>query len=158
MLQRQTMTPLPTTREWPWSQQTFVEGALGFLRFLALILVLCIACYYYVQPASSIATTRAEISRLQAEYARLQRENAEYARQLADLMDIHRIEARARELGMGPRQHYMYITLDLPTSPTAETIAGPPSNTSRTSWWERFLNQATAMLNPPVYAQAMRRP
>ncbi len=156
MLQRRSLTSLPTIL-WPDVRRRVIpEDLYRFLRFLLFLAILCAAIYFYVQPASQILAAQLRIAELKAEHARLQRENAELVRELATYTDIRRVEARARELGYRPPTERLFVRVRIekpqPLATASERSESPPA----VPWWQAALDWATAQLNPPAYAQTRR--
>ncbi len=158
MLQR-AANSFPTTTWWAGSRRrTISEDFYFFIRFLAILAILCTAIAFYVQSASEIKATQMEIRNLQEEYNRIQRENAEIIRQIGMYTDVDYIEKRARELGYQPPQSRMVVRMNVTTdAPEATVRAVPtPAAPERAPWWEVALNRITERLHPTVYAQARR--
>jgi len=151
MLQRRVWIPPSAGAWWPSSfHRTMPEELRRFVRYLLFLMVVSIALYLYVRPASQISATQLRIAELQAEYARLQRENAELTRQLAIYTDIRRIEARARELGYQPPESRMFVRIMLVLP--APTAAAPTNGVSISARWQKAVDWLTKRLELFAYA------
>ncbi len=156
MLQRRALTSPSTLTWWPGSLRRAVsEEVYRFVGYLIFLMIVCVALYLYVRPASQISAAKLRIAELQAEHARLQRENAELTRQLAVYTDIRRIEARARELGYRPPDSRMFVRVAM-ASPTPVAAAAEASAASIPARWQEAVDWLTARLDLPAYAQAKR--
>lgn len=67
--------------------------------------------YLYVLPNSQINAARTKIAELQVQKAELQRQNAEVLKEIAVASDLKNLEVRARQLGMGPVQSALYLSM-----------------------------------------------
>lgn len=85
-------------------------------RFGLIVLVIGLMTFImvmYVLPNSQINAAETQIAQLQAEKAELQRQNAEVLREIARYSDLTSLQVRARQLGMGPVQSAIYLTMPL---------------------------------------------
>lgn len=95
------------------------------LRVVAVVLGVALATFVlflYVLPNSQIDAAKVRIVELQAQKAAVQRQNAAILQEIARRSDLTTLEARARELGMGPATSAIYLRL--PASQLTEGAAG----------------------------------
>lgn len=93
-------------------------------RFVLIVLVIAaitFILFMYVLPNSQINAADTRIGQLRAEKAELQRQNAEVLREIARLSDLPSLQVRARQLGMGPVQSAIYLSMPLATGQEAPT-------------------------------------
>lgn len=113
------------------------------LRLLLLLGVAIFILYLYVLPSSQIDANEVRIARLQAQKADLERQNAALLQEIARNSDIPTLEARARQLGMGPATGVIYLTLPGAQPPAGHTVAAPaapstPTGEASLTWRERL--------------------
>ena len=77
---------------------------------LGIVLVTFIM-YLYVLPNSQINAAHTKIAELQAQKAELQRQNSEVLKELALASDLKSLEIRARQIGMGPVESAIYLSM-----------------------------------------------
>lgn len=123
------------------------------LAVVALVGLLTVALYLYLVPSSQISETNARIAALQAERAALARQNARLAQEISAYTELSYIKQRARELGMGPPQAYMYLYIEAPEgASSAAAWSSRPSEPSPregsllSTWWQATRERAVQML------------
>lgn len=119
-----------------------VREAWPTLRLLLLLGVVIFICYLYVLPSSQIDANEVRIARLQEQKAELERQNAALLQEIARNSDIPTLEARARQLGMGPATGVIYLTLPSaqPQAAKAQAAAAssPSASQGKLTWRERL--------------------
>ena len=67
--------------------------------------------YLYVLPNSQINAAHTKIAELQAQKAELYRKNSEVLKEIALASDLKSLEIRARQIGMGPVESAIYLSM-----------------------------------------------
>jgi cell division protein FtsL len=84
------------------------KAALGMLLILV---TLSLIGWLYLTQASSLATISFQIEQHRAELSKLNQQNAQLELEIAKWESLPRIEQRARELGFGPRNQVLYLSV-----------------------------------------------
>lgn len=78
--------------------------------------------YLYVLPNSQMSAANARIAELRARKAALMRQNADLQQQIAEHTDLGLIERRARKLGMGPPQGYVFLNMNAVSASAVQPV------------------------------------
>ena len=84
------------------------------LQFAIIVLgiaLITFIMYLYVLPNSQINAAHTKIAELQAQKAELYRQNSEVLKEIALASDLKSLETRARQIGMGPVESAMYLSM-----------------------------------------------
>jgi cell division protein FtsL len=123
------------------------KAALGML--LILITVSLIGWLYLTQ-ASSLATISFQIEQHRAELSKLDQQNAQLELEIAKWESLPRIEQRARELGFGPRNQVLYLSVpNYPNQPISQS-ANQQIGKSADQRVGESANQGIAVADPPA--------
>ena len=154
--------PENVVRQLPWRLDS--KAALGFLLILA---TFSLVGWLYLTQASAVTTTRYRIDELRLKLDQLENQNAALALEIAELENLSRIEARARELGLGPTNNVRYLPVTHYPVPaivdpgqvnTSEPLSTadynfvdaqpllPASRSLIADWWVNTLDSFTAWL------------
>lgn len=118
---------------------------LSAAAIVALAAGLTLVLYLYLVPNSQISETNVRIAALRAEKIALTRENARLVQEITAYTDLAYIKRRAKELGMGPPQRYMYLYVNTGAATAAPTDSLSPEAASLGSPKHRW-QQAQAYL------------
>ena len=91
--------------------QAWSVSARTATSLLLCILLLSLVGWLYLTQASQMTTTGYRMKDVAAEIEKLERDNALVRLQIAQLETLPRIEARAKQLGLGPINRPTYLTL-----------------------------------------------
>lgn len=146
--------PETVIRQLPWRLDS--KAALGFLLILA---TFSLVGWLYLTQASAVTTTSYRIDELRLELDQIKNQNAALALEIAQLEALPRIEARARELGLGPTTSIRYLPVaNYPLSqekeeagyyPVQQTTGSLDPNApelDNSSWWVDTLDALAAWL------------
>jgi hypothetical protein len=135
--------------------------AMPLLRFLAVVVVLCVvACLYFWQ-LSNIAEIRGETLKLQKQVRDLEHNNAALMLQVAAWNRPDYIQTKATALGLIATNQAAYV--QLASSPSvAGPVTGPvATQPGQTPWWQQLAGElqkrwARMISSPKDLAQASR--
>jgi cell division protein FtsL len=103
--------------------QSWSVSARTATSLLLCILLLSLVGWLYLTQASQMTTTGYRMQDVAAEIEQLERDNALLRLQIAQLETLPRIEARAKQLGLGPINRPTYLTLSDNLWSTTRTAA-----------------------------------
>lgn len=113
---------LPTPALGSWIPRSALPDWRYVLAVVAIAAATLVA-YLYVVPNSEISASKVRIGELKAEVAALERENASLLSEIARYSDMNTLEARAKQLGMGPARGAVYLRLPAAGQPGVEPVA-----------------------------------
>ena len=116
------------------------RSAIGVLLILV---ALSLLGWIYLTQASHVATTGRRVQKLEQEKARLEQENLQLMAEIAELESVHRLAARAAEMGFvvaAVGEAEFLVVADPPPVHVAELGDGTPA----TRWWDNVTAQFTA--------------
>lgn len=119
-----------TARPWP------LRSVLPAWRHAAVVVAIAgatLIAYLYVVPNSEISASRVRIGQLKAEVAALERENADLLAQIALYSDLNTLEARAKQLGLGPARGAVYLMVQRQPAGQGPVLGGAAAGASPTS-------------------------
>ena len=164
--------PLSIFRSYLWGQAkqqpTWSVDSSTATGLLLCVLLLSLGGWLYLTQASQIAAISDHMRQTVVEIEKLERENALLRYQVAQLETISRIEARARQLGLGPMYNQTtYLTVpgnpaQPETVPVALQAAAVDLNSessvnkaepdsvlfSLSSFWDKVKNQLESWIGP----------
>jgi hypothetical protein len=114
---------------------------------LLCILLFSLVGWLYLAQASQMAATGSHMGETVREIEKLERENALLRYKIADLETLPRIEAKARQLGLGPMTRMTYLVI--PDTLSAQQVASTDPTTST-------LDQNAALTDPGPLAGLLR--
>lgn len=123
--------PLTFLRSRLWgndgSRRTWPLDARTATGFMLCILLLSLVGWLYLTQAGQMASTGFKMRDTLAQIEVLERRNAILAYQLAQLETLPRIEARARQIGLGPvkRTAYLVVANQKPPAPLPVALPAP---------------------------------
>jgi hypothetical protein len=113
-------------------QPTWALDARTAAGLLLCILLFSLVGWLYLTQASQMATTGFHMKDTVQQIERLERQNALLRYKIAELETLPRVEARARQLGLGPMTRMTYLvipdTLSAPQPALAEEATLPESD------------------------------
>jgi hypothetical protein len=110
---------------------------------MLILLAVSLLGWIYLTQASHVATTGRRVQALEAEKVRLQQENLQLMAEIAELESVHRLAARARELGFttsSVEDSEFLVVADMPQVADGSHDEDSPV----TRWWDGVSSQFTA--------------
>ena len=132
------------TRNSRWKLQG--RSAIGMLLILV---ALSLLGWVYLTQASYVATTSRRVQKLEREKTRIEQANLQLMTEIAELASVHRLAARAAEIGFvtaSVEEAEFLVVADLPPVKVSEM----DDSTSGNRWWDNVTSQFTAwaQVNP----------
>ena len=138
------------------SQPTWTLNARTASSLVLCVALLSLVGWLYLTQASQIAATEHHMRKVVDEIEGLERENALLRYQIAQLETIPRIEARAKQLGLGPvlkRTTYLAV----PEGPwDQETSPDTPAPNANDDWVSITTADSVSTFSPPSLQEIWR--